>query len=93
MADLPTDLKSLEAPFIEERNAASELATLQSLHDTVPHEGARRAIQADLASAKARLTAAIKARQAHETSGVTQAMIDQAAQREIDARPAEERGR
>jgi hypothetical protein len=85
MAD-PHDLKTLEAPLIEEMNARSELATLQSLHDSIPHEGARAAIHKDIAPAQRRLDAAIAGRSKHADNGITQRMIDAAAQREIDAR-------
>lgn len=80
------DLDSLEAPYIEEANARSELTTLQSLIETTPHEGARKAIQADLPRAQKRLTDAIAARQGAESKGLTRQSVDQAAQAEIDAR-------
>lgn len=84
MADFPS-LESLEAPYHEERHAKHELATLQALSDSISHPGAKAAIQADLPAAKARVDAAVAARQAHEATGVTQAHIDYAAQLKINA--------
>lgn len=77
------DLAKLEGPRQEAQNAAHELATLKTLHDTVPHAGAKAAIQRDLAAAESRAAAAAKA---FADTGVTQQDIDEAAQRVIDER-------
>jgi hypothetical protein len=76
-------LAKLEGPRQEAQNAAHDLATLKTLIDTVPHEGAKAAMQRDLAVAEQR---AQKAAKAVVDSAVTQQEIDQAAQAVIDAR-------
>jgi hypothetical protein len=85
-------LAELEGPHQEAANAEADLATIESLIATTPHAGAKKALEADLPHAKKRLSDATAALAKH-TKGegaVTQADIDAAAQKVIDARGPQE---